>query len=331
MSQQSERAVMTRRSFVAGLGGALLTGNALACAENWPQRAITLVVPSVAGNVNDAVGRLLGQELTKRWNQAVVVDNRPGAGAVTGTRSVARAANDGYTALLTFTTHVQNPALYPQVGYDPIADFEAVSLIAKSWVMLAVTPGFAPRTVQELVQTLAAAPGQYAYGSYGVGTTGHIFGELFNRQIGLNIAHIPYKGGAPLTNDLAAGHIPMGMVPVGTAMPLLQAGRIIPLAISGTQRSTLLPQIPTFAELGYAGFELDAWMGMLLPKGSCADIAERLSQEIARIVRQPTIIDRLHSLNLEPVGSTTQAFAATLRSDAQKWGQLIQQLNIHTQ
>jgi tripartite-type tricarboxylate transporter receptor subunit TctC len=274
------------------------------------------------------VARLLGQGLTERWGQPVVIDNRPGAGTTTGTRLVARAPADGHTALLTFTAHVQNPALYPQIGYDPLADFEAVSLVAKSSVILAVSADFPHRSLESLVQAVAAAPGRYAYGSYGVGTTGHILGELLKRQALLQMSHTPYKGGVPLGNDLAAGHIPIGLIAVGTAMPLLQSGRIVPVAITGARRSALLSQVPTFLELGYRGFEPDAWMGVLFPAGTPAEITAQLSQEISRLVRQPDIVQRLHGLNLEPVGSTPQAFAATLRADLAKWAQLVRELDI---
>lgn len=328
-------AAMTRRRFGLCAGAGLLAPAAMAAAPDgpdgpsrYPRRPITIVVPSVAGNVNDAVARLLGQGLTERWGQPVVIDNRPGAGTTTGTKLVARAAADGHTALLTFTAHVQNPALYAQVGYDPIADFEAVSLVAKSSVILAVSADFPHRSLAPLVQAVAAEPDRYAYGSYGVGTTGHILGELLKRQARLKMAHTPYKGGVPLGNDLAAGHIPIGLIAVGTAMPLLQAGRIVPVAITGAQRSALLPQVPTFLELGYQGFEPDAWMGLLFPAGTPQAITAQFSREVARLVQQPAIVQRLHGLNLEPVGSTPQAFAATLHTDQAKWAQLVRELDI---
>ena len=329
MRQTSQTAAMTRRRFGQCAGAGLFAPAAMAQAPlAYPRKPITIVVPSVAGNVNDAVARLLGQGLAERWGQPVVVDNRPGAGTTTGTKFVAKAPADGHTALLTFTAHVQNPALYPQIGYDPIADFEAVGLVARSSVILAVPAASPHRDLDSLVQAIAAAPDQYAYGSYGVGTTGHILGELLKRQARLRMAHTPYKGGVPLGNDLAAGHVQLGLIAVGTAMPLLQAGRILPLAITGAQRSALLPQVPTFLELGHQGFEPDAWMGLLLPAGTPSAITAQLSSEVARLVRQPEIVQRLHGLNLEPVGSTPQAFAATLRADRAKWAQLVRDLDI---
>ena len=310
--------------------GLLLSALPVSAAEprSYPTRPLTFVVPSVAGNVNDAVARLSGQELTKTWGQAVVVENKPGAGTTTGTKYVAKSPKDGYTALLTFTAHVQNPSLFPNIGYDPIKDFETVSLIAKSSVILAVSPDSPYKSMAQLLAAVKASPGTFSYGSYGLGTTGHILGELLKRDAGLDIQHVPYKGGAPLANDLAAGHIKIGMIAVGTAMPLLQAGKIIPLAITGEKRSELLPKVPTFLESGYKGFEPDAWMGLLFPAGTPKEYADALSREIGRIVRMPEITARLHGLVLEPVGNSPDEFARILKNDMDKWSQVIQQLGI---
>ncbi|MGS1109500.1 Bug family tripartite tricarboxylate transporter substrate binding protein [Achromobacter anxifer] len=297
-------------------------------ADTYPARPLTIVVPATAGNVNDAVARLIGNELTRVWKQPVVVENRPGAGATTGTRYVARTPPDGYTALLTFTAHVQNPALYRDIGYDPIADFAPVSEVAISSTILAVSPDFPARTLPDLIALLRERPGQYPYGSYGVGTTGHILGELLLRQEGLQAEHVAYKGGPALATDLAAGHVKLGFIAVGSAMPLLQRGRLVPLAISGERRSSLLPDVPTFRELGYSGFEPEAWMGLLFPRGVPQERIDALSREVARIVRLPEIAERMRELNLEPVGSTPEEYAEVLRVDLEKWRAVIAKLGI---
>lgn len=296
--------------------------------EPYPSRPLTIVVPSVAGNVNDAVARLIGQELTKSWGQPVIVDNKPGAGTTTGTKYVARAARDGYTALLTFTAHVQNPSLYPRIGYDPISDFTPVSEVAISSTILAVSPDFPARTLPEVVALLKANPGKYPYGSYGAGTTGHILGELLKREAGLQMDHVAYKGGAPLATDLAAGHVKLGFIAVGTAMPLLQGGKLVPVAIAGAERSALLPKVPTFREAGYKGFEPDAWMGLLFPAGVPKARVEALSREVARIVRLPEVAKKMQDLNLVPVGGTPEAFAAVIKSDRDKWSRIIRDVGI---
>lgn len=294
----------------------------------YPSRPITIIVPSPAGNVNDAVARLLGTELAKAWGQPIIVDNKPGAGTTTGTKFVAQAPKDGYTVLLTFTAHVQNPALFPKIGYDPVGDFAAVSEVAASSTILAVSPDFPARSLPELVALVKAQPGKLAYGSYGMGTTGHILGELFEREAGLQMEHVPYKGGAPLSTDLAAGHVKIGLIAVGTAMPLLQSNRLVPLAIAGPHRSELLPNVPTFLESGYRGFEPDAWMGLLMPAGTPPARVEALSAQVARIVRLPDIARRMRELNLSPIGNSPQEFDAVLRSDRDKWGRVIRELDI---
>lgn len=319
---------LNRRYALAVLLGGFAGAAPAADPRTYPSRPLTIVVPSVAGNVNDAVARIIGQELTRAWGQPVIVENLPGAGTTTGTRHVARAQKDGHTVLLTFTAHVQNPALIPNPGYDAINDFSPVSLVAKSSTILAVSPDFPARKLRDLVNLVKGSPGKYPYGSYGMGTTGHILGELLKRQAGLDMAHVPYKGGAPLATDLAAGHVKIGLIAVGTAMPMLQSGKLVPVAIAGSKRSELLPNVATFAEEGYQGFEPDAWMGLLFPAGVPRDRAEALAREVARIVRVPEVAAKMRNLNLEPVGSTPDEYGAILKSDHEKWSQIIRQLGV---
>jgi len=191
-----------------------------------------------------------------------------------------------------------------------------------------VSPDFPARNLPDLVKLVQANPGKYAYGSYGMGTTGHILGELLKRQAGLDMTHVAYKGGAPLATDLAAGHVKVGLIAVGTAMPLLQSGKLVPVAIAGGSRSELLPNVPTFLEAGYKGFEPDAWMGLLFPAGVPKARAEALSREVARIVRLPEVAARMRNLNLEPVGNTPEEYAAVLKGDYEKWSQVIRQLGV---
>ena len=316
------------------LGACLLlcaNGAMAADTEAYPAKPITIVVPSAPGNVNDAVARLVGNELTKAWNQPVIVDNKPGAGTTIGTRYVANAPADGYTVLLTYTAHVQNPSLYPDTGYDALKDFEPVSEVALSSTILAVSPEFPAKTLPDLVKLVKATPGKLAYGSYGMGTTGHILGELLKKEAGLDMEHIAYKGGAPLATDMVAGHVKIGLIAVGTAKPLLEAGKLIPVAITGNQRSALLPNVPTFLEAGYEGFEPDAWMGLLFPAGVPQDRVQALSREVARIVKEPEMTKRLMDLNLVPVGNTPQEFAKVLQDDYDKWAKVIEQVGIKGQ
>lgn len=300
----------------------------VAAQEVYPSRPITIVVPSPAGNVNDAVARLIGQELTKVWNQPVVIENKAGAGTTTGTNYVARGPKDGYTVLLTFTAHVQNPSLYSSLGYDPIKDFEPVSEVASSSVIMAVSPDYPYKTLPEIVRQIKNSHSPVPYGSYGNGTTGHLMGELFVREADLKMDHVAYKGGAPLATDLAAGHVKIGFIAVGTAMPLLSAKKIIPVAIAGEKRSDLMPDVPTFLELGYKGFEPEAWMGLLFPAGVPKERVAALSKEVARIVRIPEIDKRMRELNLVPIGNTPEQFAKVIQDDYEKWAAIIRQAGI---
>lgn len=311
-----------------GFGVAAASASGDARLPDFPSRPITIVVPSSAGNVNDAVARLIGQELQATWGQPVVVENRPGAGTLTGTKYVAGAPKDGYTLLLTFTAHVQNPSLFKSTGYDPIKDFAAVSEVALSSVILVAAPDFEARTVPDIVKLVKSRPGEMAYGSYGVGTTGHILGELFKREAGLQMTHVAYKGGAPLANDLAAGHVKLGWIAVGTAMPLVKAGKLRPVAFAGAQRSALMPEVPTMQELGYRGFEPDTWMGLLAPAGTPTDRVKALSEQVARIVKKPEMVRRMHDMNLVPVGSTPAQFQARMAADLQTWSRSIRELGI---
>ena len=296
--------------------------------DGFPSKPITLVVPSTAGNVNDAVARMIGLELQQAWGQPVIVENRPGAGTVTGTKLVQAAPKDGHTLLLTFTAHVQNPSLIKNTGYDPVKDFAAVSEVALSSVLLAVNPQFEARTVADIVKLAKAKPGELSYGSYGTGTTGHILGEQFKRAAGVDLIHVAYKGGAPLVNDLAAGHVKVGWVPVGTAMALIKAGKLRPVAFAGAKRSELMPDVPTLAEAGYKGFEPDAWMGLLAPAGTPKARVDALGAQVARIIKKPEVAQRMRELNLVPVGSNSAEFQAKLASDLSYWTRLIRELNI---
>jgi len=329
-----EKLFQARRMVRAGVFVLITLAGPTAQAQEdgpYPSRPITLVVPSTAGGVTDTVARLVAQQLTLSWGQPVVVENKPGASAMIGTAQVARAPKDGYTALFTFTAHVQNPSLYPDLQYDALRDFAPVVEVALSSTMLAVTPDFPADNLTDFVKLIKSKPGAYTYGSYGVATTGHIYGELLRKEAGLDMEFVAYKGGTPLATDLLAGHIKIAMIDVGTAMPHLKAGTMKPLAIIGDKRSTLLPDVPTFMESGYRGFEPYAWMGMLFPAGVPEARVQAMSKEVNQIIAQPDIRQKLVDLNLEPVGGTPQAYAQVMQDDARKWGAAIKSLGIKIQ
>jgi tripartite-type tricarboxylate transporter receptor subunit TctC len=222
------------------------------------------------------------------------------------------------------TSHIQLPALQPKLRYDALKDFEPVTQVALSSSILAVSPSFPVNSTKELIAKLKAEPDKHAYGSYGMGTTSNIYGELFKKEAGVTLTHVPYKGAAPLVNDLLGGTLDIAFVDTGTAMPHLKAGKIKPLAIIGTHRSGVLPAVPTFAESGLKGFEPYAWMGILMPAGTPADVVQKMATEVKRIVNSPAVQKRLVEWNLEPIASTPAEFAATLRKDSQTWKQVIE-------
>lgn len=317
------------RSFAA-LGGILLIAAAPAglYAQTYPAQPITLVVPSAAGGIVDTTARLMAGEMTANWKVPVLVDNKPGANAIVGTSFVSRAPKDGYTVLFTYTAHVQTVSLNTPLPYDPLKDFSPLAQIGMSNNILAVLPGFPANTLAEFVELVRRSPGKYSYGTFGNASSSHINGETLKREAKLDMTHVPYKGGAPLVADLLAGHVPVAMADVGTSMPHLRAGKIKPLAINGVRRSSLLPDVPTFAEAGYKGFEPIGWIGALFPAGVPAERVSAMSAELVRIVKLPHIQQRLRELNIDPVGIGGPEFGKVLAEDMKTWGTLVRELNI---
>lgn len=294
----------------------------------YPLQPVTLVVPFPAGGITDNIARLIAQELSTAWDKPVLVENRVGASGTIGAAAVARAPKDGYTALFTITTHVQMPALQRKLTYDAVKDFAAVSQIGMSTSALVVTSDFPAKTLQELVAVLKAEPGKYSYGSTGVATTSHIYGELFKKEAGVDLAHVPYKGAAPMVTDLLGGHIRIAVLDTGTALPYLQSGKLRALAALGTKRSSTLPDVPTFQQAGYAGFEPYAWIGLFLPAGTPQVRVDRMSTEVARIIAKPEVQKKMRDLNIEPVGSSAAEFSVVLRNDADTWKRVIDKTGI---
>lgn len=317
------------RSFAA-LVGILLMAAAPAGlrAQTYPAQPITLVVTSAAGGIVDTTARLVAAEMSANWKVPVLVDPKPGASAIVGTTFVSRAPKDGYTVLFTYTAHVQNVSLKTNLPYDPLKDFTPLAQIGMSNNILAVLPGFPANTLAEFVELVKRNPGKYSYGTFGNATSAHINGETLKREAKIDMTHVPYKGGAPLVADLLAGHVPVAMSDVGTAMPHLRAGKIKPLAINGVKRSSLMPDVPTFLEAGYKGFEPIGWIGALFPAGVPAERVSAMSAELVRIVKLPHIQQRLRELNLDPTGIGGQEFGKVLAEDMKTWGRLVTELNI---
>ncbi|HEY9022813.1 MAG TPA: tripartite tricarboxylate transporter substrate binding protein [Burkholderiaceae bacterium] len=295
-----------------------------AFAQAYPTKPIRIVVPFPAGGSTDAVARLVGTRLYDAWGQTVVVDNKPGAGGIIGNDAVAKAAPDGYTLLLGITALVQAPSLYARLPYDVSKDLTGVAQIALSQDLFVVHPGVPAATLKEFVALAKASPGRYSVGSYGNGTSSHIHAEMLKQQAGIELVHVPYKGGAPQLTDLLAGQIQSAFLDVANARAQLASGKFKVLAVSGERRSKLAPDAPTFTELGYKDFEPYGFFGLFVPAGTPGEIVSKLSSELTRIVRAPDVAARIEELGLQPSGLGAAEFAPLLVRDREMWKRTIQ-------
>jgi len=323
----------SRRKLLGGMaafGCALAAGawSPLAQADAYPSHPIRLVVPYPAGGGTDTVGRLIGQHLSQAWGQPVIVDNKPGASGMLGNDTVAKATPDGYTVLLGITAMIQSPSLYKRVPYDVVRDFAPVSLVAKSSDLFVVPTSVPANNMKEFMALAKAKGGKLSYGSYGNGTSAHLHGELLKMQAGIDLVHIPYKGAAPLINDLLGGQVDSAFVDVTSANSYLSSGRFKVLGITGTQRHPAIPKVQTFAEAGFSGFEPNGWFAFFLPAKTPPEIVNKLSAEIQRIVKLPDVSQKLASMGLQPVGSTPKELGAVVTGDTPKWARIAQQAHI---
>lgn len=322
---------MNRRSMVlsaaaAGASAVFGTGEVLAQTQSaaaWPNRTVKLVVPFPPGGATDLVGRLLAGKLAEAWGQPVVVENRAGASGMIGTEQVAKSPPDGYSLVVAITTHIQNPSIFAKVPFDPIKDFEPISQICLSYLVLAVKPEFPANNIREFVAHAKANLGKLNFGSFGTGSSSHIVGERFSRIAGLQMTHVPYKGSGPMVTDLLGGQVDTAWIDVSTATPHLNAGKLKPLVVTGPTRAPMLPNVQTLAENGYSGFEPLGWVGLLAPAGTPKPIIEKISRDIMRIVRLPDVTARLNEQTLVPVGNSPEAFAKVLKDDGATWAQII--------
>ncbi len=318
---------MIRCRSVVALTLALASGAAAA----WPERPLRLIVPYSAGGSTDTVARLVGARLSERLGQQVVVDNRTGAGTIVGTEIAARATPDGHTLLMATPPLTVNPSLYAKVPYDLARDFAAITNIAGSSNVLVVHPSLAATSTRGLIALMKASPGKYTFGSSGVGGAAHLAMALFESMAGVDGVHVPYKGGAPAVSDLVAGRLALMMANLTTAQPHLRSGRLRGLAVGTKQRSQLFPGMPTLAESGVPGYEANNWNGLVAPAGTPSAVIERLQREIGTVLQDRTLVDRMVSSGLEPIGDTPEAFARYLAAEADKWGKLVKSAQIRAQ
>jgi tripartite-type tricarboxylate transporter receptor subunit TctC len=298
-----------------------------AAADTYPDKPIKVVVPVAPGGVTDVVARVIGAQLTAAWGQAVVVDNRAGGSGIPAADLVAHSKPDGYTLFMgTIGTLTVNPSMFPNLPYDPLRDFVPVSLVAAAPTILVVNPAVPAKSVAELIAYAKANPNRLNYASFGNATSPHLAGELFKSLAGVDMVHVPYKGGGPAMTDLLGGRVEMMFDNIITSLPHIKEGRLRPLAVTSLTRSKLMPDLPTMTEAGLPGQEVSGWLGLVAPTGTPNEIVVKLSREIARIVRQPDVQAKI--VGTDAVGSTPEEFGAFMRSETAKWGQLVKKANI---
>lgn len=315
-----------RRLLKAGMAAALSLSLSPAFAQSsLPDQPITLVVPFAAGGATDVVSRLVTQRLSERMGRTVVVENVGGGGGAIGATKVAKAAPDGTTLLMgTIATHVINPLSFSSIGYDPRKDFKPVSLVVTVPNVLLVHSSVEADNVQELVDLLKANPGKYSYGTSGVGTPPHLSGELFKSMTGVEMSHVPYKGGGPAMADLLGGHIPILFDVLSGAASHIRAGSAKPLAVTTSERVESFPDIPTVAESGIPGYETWTWNAVFAPAGTPDAVVQELSRHFQAVVAEEDIQARLMELSATPVGSTAEDLASLLDSETKKWAPIIE-------
>jgi len=316
---------LTRRGLLAT--AALLPAATLA--QAWPERPLRFVVPAAPGaGILDIMTRLLSQHLTARLGQQIVVDNKPGAGNNLGAEFVARAPADGYTLLMSNTSLTVSPHLYARLGYDPMGDLVPVTQVNSAPLMVVLHPSVKASSVAELIALAKANPGKLNYGSGGIGSTPYLATELFKSMTGIDVVHVPYKGGAPALADLVAGQIAFMIENVPGTMPFVKDGKLRALAITSQKRSPLAPDLPTVAEAGVPGYEMIGWNGVFVAKGTPPAIVERLAREIAAVLALPEVQAQFVKLGAEPVGSTPPQFAAFFRAEAERWARILKERGI---
>lgn len=298
--------------------------------DSFPTRPARIIVPFAPGGSNDMLARYVGQKLTERLGQQFVVDNRVGADGRIGTDMAARAVPDGYTLLLVSTTFTTNTAVH-KLPYDPVRSFAPISLIGAGPNALATAPAFPAKSVKDLIALAKAEPGKLRYASPGVGAVNHFGGELFKLLAGVDIVHIPYKGGAPAMFDVMSGQVEMMFVALIQVIPQMALGKLKVLGIGGSKRNQLLPDVPTIAEAGVPGYDGTIWWGVVAPAGVPRPIVTKLNSEITEILRQPETAKRLNAEAAEPLIETAEGFGRLIAKDVEKWTKIAKAAGIRAE
>jgi len=324
---------LPRRRFL-GLAGAAAAAPVLvrrAFAQSYPARPVRVIVPFAPGGVTDVVARLIAGKVGEQLGKQFYVENIVGGSGNVGMGQAARAAPDGYSILTTFSSYVINPHLFVRVPFDPVNDFDPVSLAVTSTTVIVVNPDLPAANLKQLVAVIRANPGKYSYASAGTGTTSHLAGEQFRLAHAPDLVHVPFTGGAPSMASTVAGHTPICFGAPAVALPLINDGKLRPLAVTSKARTLTLPQVPTIKESGFPDIEGDSFVGFVVPVGTPKDVIALLNREIVKSLAAPDMKERQATLGNDPVGSTAEEFGARIRSEVSIWGKVIQAANIRPQ
>jgi tripartite-type tricarboxylate transporter receptor subunit TctC len=319
----------TRRSLVSvALAAAAAVALPALAQSAYPSKVIKIVVPTAPGGGNDAMARIVGAKLQERWKQAVIVENKAGGNGAIASEYVARSAPDGYTILLGYiATHGINPGL-SKVPYDPVKDFIPIAEIAEAQGVLVVNTSVPAKTVKELIALAKAKPGTMSYASAGNGTAPHIAGELFKQQAGVDLLHVPYKGSGPAMTDTLAGTTQIMFPSLVAATPHIKSGKLRALAVTGSKRSPLYPNLPTVAESGVAGFEITQWYGFFAPAKTPADIVDKLNKEIVAIMKEPDVAKKFADQGADIVTGSSADFGKLVERELARWSKFIKEAKI---
>ena len=326
----------TRRQFIArataGAAALWAAGPGWAQGTAWPTQTIKLVVPFAPGGGGDVLGRLIGEKLAASLGRQVVVENKPGASTVVATESVVRAEPDGHTILLNVPLIVQTTALMAKLPYDPIRDLTPVTDVVTTSLWLAVNPQkVQAKNLKEFVAEIKAQPKTHSYGSIGQGSSTHLFGHALNESAGLDMVHVPYKGSTPAVLAVVGGEVSAVILDFVTLKPQVAAGKVRLIAVTGAQRSALTPDVPTFAEQGYPGFELPTWAGLFVPSRTPKEVVAKLHAELVKVMQAPDVVARFAELGYLPGGQAQERFAAQVRDEKDRWTALIRKAGVRVE
>ena len=299
-----------------------------AAAQNFPARPVRIVIPYPPAGGVDSLVRSLSATVSASMGQQLIIDTRPGGSSIIGTEVVAKSAPDGYTLLVSDSAFLINPALFKKMPFDTLKDFTGVSMLAYAPVILVIHPSVPAKSLKELLALAKAKPGALVYASGGNGTSTHIAGELMKYVAKVDITHVPYKGSAPAMTDLVGGQVQMQFAGISSARPYIDAGRLRPLAVTGTQRNSATPTVPTFDEAGVHGVDVVSYWGLYAPAGTPSDVINTINQHFVRSLRVPTNIERLNSLGYIPLGNTPEEHTAQIKAMVAQWIDVMQKTSI---